>query len=321
MKHVFLFDPKAFSSQQWKMDAILDSIGQFFRTQGKQDVSIQLSRFRRNALGILQEEAEKAKPGEPIRVYAIGGEEILYDCINSVTLFPNIQLAIVPYGETNDFLKIFEEENVESFRDIPSLVQAEMLPTDVIRWGINYALNSCYIGMSSAVSKKIKDLKSSLGKNAFIEFGLKILYFLNKVVIAFDNQISKRQYKITVDGEDYSGSYSLIHIANGPYHRGKLTGLSDATPDDGLLDVALIKSSNPFKTLWAVYRYNRGKKPKNCSVVQGRRITIFSDNQMWIQLDNEYIQDTDISLNVIHHAIQVAAVKGLYYPLASISAL
>jgi len=42
---------------------------------------------------------------------------------------------------------------------------------------------------------------------------------------------------------------------------------------------------------------------------------------MWIQLDNEFIQDTDININVIHHAIQLAAVNSLSYPLASISAL
>jgi hypothetical protein len=41
---------------------------------------------------------------------------------------------------------------------------------------------------------------------------------------------------------------------------------------------------------------------------------------MWIQLDNEYIQDTGINLTLIPHAVQMVAVNDLTYPLASILA-
>jgi diacylglycerol kinase family enzyme len=317
MKHVFVFDPKAFYNQQWKMDNILDNIGQFFRTQEKPDFSIQISRYRRNAIGIIHEEAEKAKPGDVIRVYAIGGEEILYDCINGAAHFPNMQIAIMPYGESNDFLKIFGENKEELFRDIASLVQAEALPTDVIRWGVNYALNSCYIGMNPVISKKLKDLKSNLNKVSFILFS-KISTFLSLIVSAFDKQVAARKYKITIDGEDYSGSYSLIHVANGPYYAGKLTGASHATPDDGLLDVTLIKSAHPLKTLLSLRRYSRGKQPKKCVYVQAKKVSVQSDENMWIQLDNEYVQDSNISLSLVDHAVQMVAVKDLTYPLASI---
>ena len=320
MKHVFVFDPKAFYSQQWKMDNILDNIGQFFRTQEAPDFSIQFSRYRRNAIGIIQEEAEKAKAGDIVRIYAIGGEEILFDCLNGVAHFPNMQLAAVPHGETHDFLRVFSEKDVEGFRDIPSLVQAEALPTDAIRWGINYALNSCYIGMNSAISKNLKDMRSSLNKGSFIVFS-KLSSFMNLLFTAFDRKVAARQYKISIDDQDYSGHYCLIHIANGPFHAGKKTGVADATPDDGLFDIALIKSSHPMGMLSSMRRYSRGKRPRNCIFVQGKKITVQADSQMWIQLDNEYIQDTNITLNMVHHAVQMVAVNDLSYPMASIAAL
>jgi diacylglycerol kinase family enzyme len=320
MKHVFVFDPKAFYGQQWKMDNILDNIGQFFRTQDMPDFSIQFSRYRRNAMSIIQDESEKAEPGDIIRIYAIGGEEILYDCLNGTAHFPNMQLAAVPHGESCDFLKIFGEGKEEGFRDIPSLVQAESLPTDVIRWGVNYALNSCYIGMNSAISKKIKDLRSGMNKSSFIIFS-KLSAFINTFITAFDKNFAAREYQITIDNEDYSGHYSLIHVANSPYFAGKITGVSDATPDDGLLDIALIKSSHPLGTLFSMGRYSSGKKPKNCVIVQGKNITIKTAEQTWIQLDDEYIQDNSITLSVVPHAIQMAAVNNLTYPIASIPAL
>ncbi|MDR3019576.1 MAG: hypothetical protein LBU66_01570 [Treponema sp.] len=320
MKHVFVFDPKAFYGQQWKMDNILDNIGQFFRTQEKPDFSIQFSRYRRNAMLIIQEESEKAKQGDTIRIYAIGGEEVLFDCLNGVAHFPNMQLAFVPHGESHDFLNIFGADKPELFRDIPSLVQSDALQTDVIRWGVNYALNSCYIGMSSAISKNLKDIKSTIGKGGFIVFS-KITSFFSYVMSAFNRQTSAREYKITIDDADYSGRYSLIHVANTPYFEGKKTGSSNATPDDGLLNIALIRSSHPLGTLSSIRRYSRGKRPRNGVYVQAKKVSIESNSQIWIQLDNEYIQDTQVNLSVVPQAVQMVTLGDLTYPLASISAV
>jgi diacylglycerol kinase (ATP) len=320
MKHVFVFDPKAFFGQQWKMDGILDHIGQFFRTQDKPDFTIHMSRYRRNAIGIIGEEAEKAKPGDVMRVYAVGGEEILFDCINAAAHFPNMQVASVPHGESNDFLNIFGEGKEESFRDIPSLVMAEAHDTDLIRWGVNYTLNSCYIGLKSAMAAKIRTLKSSMGKGGFYLFS-KFSNFFNYIFMAFNKELTSQSYVITVDDVDYSGKYSLIHIANGPYYAGKKTGLFDATPNDGLLDIALIRSGGALKTLFSLRKYSKGKRPKNGVYLQGKKITIQSDKKMWIQLDNECIQNTDINLAVVHNATQIVAVDNLSYPVAVISGL
>jgi len=317
MKHVFVFDPKAFHNQQWKMDGILDGIGQFFRTQDKPNFSIQFSRYRRNAIGIIQDEAEKADPEDIIRVYAIGGEEILFDCLNGVTHFPNTQLAVVPYGETNNFLKIFGDNEAEMFKDIPTLIKSETISTDVIKWGANYALSFCYIGMNSAISKNIKDLKSRLRKGSFFIIS-KLSTLLNNILTLFDKQLSSREYNIFIDEIDYSGKYCLIHVANSPHFSGKKTGVSEASPNDGMLDIVLIKASFPLAALSSVKRYSKGKRPKNCIFIQGKKVTVHSDSQMWIQLDNEYIQDTSINLSVVHHALQMVSPSGLIYPSGSI---
>jgi len=318
MKHVFVLDPKSFYNQQWKMDGILDHIGQFFRTQDKPDFSIQFSRYRRDAIVIIQEEAEKAKPDDIVRIYAVGGEEILFDCLNGVAHFENMELASVPHGESNDFISIFGEGKTESFRDIPSVVRAGAISTDIIKWGVNYALNSCYIGLNSATASKLKKVKTSLNKGSFIIFS-KLSSFLNTVMTAFDKQIAAQKYQISIDDRDYSGHYSLIHVANGPYHNGKKTG-APAMPNDGLLDVALIKSSHPLSTMWSMSRYSRGKRPSNCLLLQAKKISVRSDKQMWIQLDNEYVQDTNIDMSVVPSAVQMVAVDNLSYQTASTKA-
>ncbi len=148
----------------------------------------------------------------------------------------------------------------------------------------------------------------------------KISTFFSFLATAFDKEISSQNYKISIDDVDYSGKYSLIHIANGPYHNGKVTGLKDATPDDGLLDVALIKAG-AFTPIFAINKYTGGKRPKNALFLQAKKISIQSDKQMWIQLDNEHIKDTSINMSVVPNAIQMVAVDGLSYPVAVIAGL
>jgi diacylglycerol kinase family enzyme len=313
MKHVFVFDPKIFRSQQWKMDNILDDIGQFFRMQEKPDFSIQISHYRRDAIVFIQKEVETAKEDDRVRVYAIGGDEILYDCLNGIAELPNTELAAVPYGETSYFLRNFGEGKDALFRNIPALVQqGEGIPTDIINWGVNYALNSCYIGLNTAIAGRLRDYKAALTKGSFALFS-KFLSFMNNTFTVFDKQIAAQHYNITIDDRDFSGNYSLIHIANGPYYAGKVTGLSKAAPDDGLLDVALSKSASPLKTMWSLGRYSRGRVTSNCITLQAKKIRIQSVRKMWIQADNEYIQDTGIDIRVVPRAVQMVTMENLSY--------
>jgi len=313
MKHVFVFDPKTFRKQQWKMDNILDSIGQFFRTQEHSDFSIQISRYRRNAITLIQRDVETAGDDDTVRVYAIGGDDILFDCLNGVAEVSNTELTPVPYGEASDFLHNFGEEKDELFRDIPALVQRSTVnPTDIISWGINYALNACFIGLPSAAASKLRESNTALDKRGFSVFS-RILSSINNILMVFDKQIAAQYYKITIDGKDFSGNYSLIHIANGPYFEGKITGLSKAALDDGLLDVALLRSTGPLRTMWALRRYFRGKTSSNCVILHAKKIAVRSDRRMWIQMDNEHIQDTEVNINIVPHAVQIVAADNLSY--------
>jgi len=47
--------------------------------------------------------------------------------------------------------------------------------------------------------------------------------------------------------------------------------------------------------------------------MQAKKITVQSDRQMWIQMDNEFILDTDISIKVVPHAVRMVATDNLSY--------
>jgi len=314
MKHVFLIDPSAFSGQQWRMDGLLDTIGQHFRTQEKPDFTTVVSKFPREALGIIQRQADEAEGG-PVRVYAIGGDAILFDCLNGIVGLPNMELAAVPYGAAgNTFIRSFGEGKAELFKSIPAVAAAPSIPTDIIEVGNTHALSGCAVGFSAAVVIKMRNMESGRRRSRGAgRIAAKLRRLLAGASFAFDKSIVARQYRILIDGKDYSGAYSQVSIVNAPHFGGAKAPLAGAAPDDGLLDVVLFKSATMLATIGSFRKYARGKLPSNCARVKAKRVEMHSDKPMWIQTDSEYLMDTSIAFEVAPGAAQIVAVDGLSY--------
>jgi diacylglycerol kinase family enzyme len=312
MKHVFIIDPKVFRDQQWRMDGLLDIIGQYFRTQDRPNFSTLFSHFPRDSIGLIQKQVDEAEPFETVRVYTIGGDSILFDCLNGVTGLPSMELAIAPYGAVNSFIRAFGEKKAELFKDIPALVEADTISTDVIKVGNNCAINGCAVGRTPATAMKKKELQEKLGVGLG-RFAVGLLFILYRITSLFNKEIIAPHYDIAVDDEDYSGNYSLINIVNAPFFNRNKAPLKGAMPDDGLLDVMLFKAVSPLATSASLRKYLRGKIPSNCIRLQAKKVELKSEKPMWIQTDSEYLLDTSITFEVLPGAVQVVAVNNLVY--------
>jgi len=312
MKHVFIVDPKTFREQQWRMDGLVDSIGQYFRTQERPDFSTLFSHYPRDAIGLVQKQVDEAEPFDTVRVYAVGGDDIFFDCLNGVAELPNMELAIMPYGAVNSFLRAFGEKKMDQFMDIPSLVASDTISTDVIKVGNNFAINGCSVGLTPAAAIKKKELREKLGKGIG-RFAVGFLFLMYRITSLFNKEITAHHYDVIVDGTDYSGNYSLINVVNAPYFNRNKAALAGALPDDGVLDVLLFKSAGPLVTLTSLGKFLRGKMPSNCTRLQAKKIELKSDKPMWIQTDSEYLLDTSITFEVNPGAVQIVAVNNLVY--------
>lgn len=312
MKHVFVIDPKPFRGQQWKMDGLLDSIGQFFRTQEKANFSSVASYYPRSAIGLIQKQVDEADEDETVRVYAIGGDEILFDCLNGISGLPNMELAVVPHGSANNFVRSFGEGKAEFFKDIPAQVDSSTIPTDVIHVGNNCAINGCAVGFAPALIMQKREIRTRLEKG-ISRFFIGFWFFVNNITSIFDRELIAHHYDISVDGVDYSGEYGQINIVNAPYFGRKKHALKGAMPNDGLLEVVMFKATRPFSTLASFRRHLAGKMPSNCVRIQAKKIEVKSANPIWIQTDSEFLQDTSITFEVVPEAVQIVTVNYLTY--------
>jgi diacylglycerol kinase family enzyme len=321
-KNLFIINPVSFKSEP-ELDGFIASIDRSFKEIIKEEYDIRISRFPRNAPRIVRQYITRVGRETTVRVYAVGGDGILFDCLNGIIGSPNADLAVIPYGHTNDFMRAFGEGLSDLFRDIPQQAAAPAIPADVLYCCGNYALNHCVIGLESAAIFQVLDLKQKCKawpKSIRNCSGMyNFLYLLGGGIAMLNKKVSKQEYSINIDGEDLSGTYFSVNIANGACYGGNRNAAVTAIPDDGLMDILLFKSSwNSPKNLLRILPYTKGlyrRFPENFVLRRGKTISVRSNMPLMIGMDGEAFFDTNITVNLIPGAVKIAAPKNLSFKM------
>ena len=320
VKHLFVINPRSFpvSADQ---DGVLREIQDCFASFDGEDYSVHISHYPRYAIGLLGKLIREFQPDETVRVYAVGGDGILFDCLNGIVGLPNVELAVVPYGTSNDLMRAFGEGKEAMFRDIRLQAISPVILTDIIHCGNNYALNFCTVGIESDTIMKTLDMYNSISHsvrkyrklNAFV---YSMLFYVGGTRAVFNKKILDQHYTITIDGEDFSGVYGAINIANGPCYGGKLSAVITAMPNDGVLDALFFRSAGSFKTALLIPPFTKGefrRFPKYFTLKQMKKIEIRSDDPLLVDLDGEAFFDTSLSVEIIPKAVKIVAPGGIEY--------
>ena len=315
MRHLFVINPKSFITAGGWREFLLNVEGTF--SVGKRaEYKIYISRYPRDAIAAVRRYIESVKDDETVRVYAVGGDGILFDCLNGIIKYPNAELASIPYGNSNDFIEAFGKNKEHLFRNIKLMSRAPSVPTDVIQCGVNYAICSCSFGIEGAAVLRMNDIVFRLqnfnGKRGII----KALYQLGAVLHIFDSDNFWQKYALSFDGVDWSGDYCNIQIAN-VFGNGKGNTPSPyAVPNDGWLDAVLFKKSGKLKTLARITGYTKGefeKYPRDFFHTRFKSMEIASGRPMQVILDGETFNTKKISMMLIPNAVKIVVPDGLDY--------
>jgi diacylglycerol kinase family enzyme len=286
------------------------------------NLSIYISKYPRDAISAIQKRAATLPPGQGLRVYAVGGDGILFDCLNGVVGLNDVELGAIPYGNSNDFIRSFGEGLLERFRDIEKQINGDSLLTDVIYCGNNYVLNCCSVGMESYAILKFLDIKSQYSNviekfpRPIARFLYNLGFFLSGILSIKNKTIINQYYQITIDNHDLSGQYGMINIANGSCYGGDKCSTPFAAPNDGYLDIVLFKSTDIFEFISKGLDYLYGKffkYPELISYYRFKEATVRSELPLVLQLDGEVFIDTNISVKIIPQAIKFITVNGYQF--------
>jgi len=311
MKHLVVVNPKSFMKES-AMFSVVRDITAYFKSINDAEYLIYTSRYPRDAIEVVNEYICGTK--DTVRVYSVGGDGILYDCLNGLVGVSNAELAVIPYGTSNDFVRAFGEGKQEIFRDIAKQASAPSIPTDVIKIGGRYALNFCCVGFEAAVVIKYYDICKNYP--LFLQMFGKHLYMAGIPLALFDKNITRQKYEVLIDGEKYDGVYLGINIANGPCYGGNKTPFPMAHPADGQMEVMLHNCKITPYFFVILNNFIKGKYYKHPKVLQhmhAKEVIIRSNAPIYVNVDGEAYYDSKIEAKIIPAAVNIAAPDGLPY--------
>jgi len=311
IKHLFIINPKSFWKKS-KQNQVVVRIHEFFREKENTEYEIFVSRFPRDAVGYIPFFAKNLPESTTLRVYAVGGDGILFDCLNGIVGLENIELAAIPYGFTNNFIQGFNKNERLLFKMLSRQYDAPSVPMDIMRCGKIYALNYCVTGIEAETIHNAEEMRRQMAKGHSLSqwLGRRLytqFYFAGALAAFNDKRLLQQHYEVEVDGERSADVYQGFAIFNSPYYGGNMHPINNAMPNDGILDMLLIRNLGLFSTGTAFPLYTRGYYklfPRHFAMKQGKKISIRSDEVLRISMDGEIFYEPEIDVEIMPAAIK-----------------
>ena len=298
MKHIFIINPAAGKSDKTaEYTAKIESACQGL------DYAIAVSQGPGDCTRIAR---EAAQTGQEVRLYACGGDGTLNEVVAGAAGFDNAAVTCYVGGSGNDFVKIFDDR--DAFRDLNRLLDADTATFDLIDCNGDLALNICCVGLDSRVGAGMARYK----RLPFVSGPL--AYILSTVVNVFKG-ISEH-YIVDVAGETIDGEQTFVCVANARYYGGGFYAVPDAEPDDGMLDVLLVKKIHLWQIPNALAKYKAGRYRELGHIARHfrtDRITIRCDCDSPVNLDGEIRMARNVQMKIADRKIRFFYPRGLKF--------
>lgn len=234
-------------------------------------------------------------------IVILGGDGTVHACINSLApLAKRPIIGILPGGTCNDFSRMLgTSQNLKQAAE--GIAQGNIVDIDLGKAEERYFLNFWGIGFVSEASKNIDpDQKKSFGVLSYYLSTLKTI-----------NEAETFRYKIKTNIDTYNGDAVLILVLNGRFMGTKELPITTANPNDGKMDVLIIKTSNLASFREFLSMNKPTTDPNQLSELihfQTEKLDIETDQMKEVDMDGEINGKTPASLKILHHHIKM--VKG-----------
>lgn len=306
MKHLFIINPVAgsmkYAEKEQRINGVIANLPSSVRRDNKFEVYV--TRARMDAYEKVKAEADT---GEPLRVYACGGDGTLNECVNGAVLHPNAAVTHWPIGTGNDFVRMFGRER-KKFRDLASLVTGEVRPMDAIDCNGRWCINICSVGVDARVGTevhKFSDLPVIGGATGYVA----------SVVTNYARGISD-EMTATAEGLTCGPELNMVCVCNGRFYGGGFNPVPEAMPDDGLMDCLVVSGVNRFTFLGAIAAYARGdyrRLPQYITHVRTTQLELHAKREQVINVDGEAERGKDIVFRLQPGAVNFVFPAGMEF--------
>lgn len=287
MKHIFVINPAA--GQGKSLDFIKPRIEEVCKKNAL-DYELYITKDKGDGIEFVR---NRASSGEELRFYACGGDGTLYEVVNGAYGYKNVQVAVIPLGSGNDFIRLFGTK--EDFMNLDDVINGFPVEFDLIKCGDEIAINQCSMGMDAevcAMQGNLKKLPLVSGEGAYY---LGCLYAIAK---KFKNRFT---YCID-DGEPVTDDCLFCFIGNSRWYGGGFMAAPKAFPDDGELDFVIVKANmSRLKLLTLLNKYKRGEHLDwdITTFKRGKKLVVKSEKPAAVNVDGECKFVTEATFEII----------------------
>ncbi len=242
---------------------------------------------------------------EETRVYACGGDGTLNEVVCGAAGMKNVSVTHYPTGTGNDFIRCFGQSDAALFSDLERLVHGSALPLDLIRCNDRYGINICSVGIDARVARDVHRIGSRLRVGGRLAYDLSLV---GNLLRGINSRLTVR-----VGGRELSGSFALVCVCSGRFYGGGYNPMPDAEPDDGVLDMLVIKGVSLFRAAGLIGRYASGRYKEmgeRAEYFAGDSIELESDSPMCVNIDGEIMETLRASFSVIAGGVDFVFPKG-----------
>jgi len=244
-------------------------------------------------------------------IVVVGGDGTMNEVLNGIFLQQKvvpveISLGIIPVGTGNDWCRMFNIPfDYKKAVDILKKKQPFIQDVGKISYfkketpHIRYFMNVAGMGYDALVAKKTNLLKEK-GK------GTPLAYLYYVFASLFQYKFIEGIIEID-DKKVFKGEIFSMNVGICKFNGGGMKQVPNAIPDDGFMDVTLIKKTSKFK----VFRY-AGKlfdgTLVNLPIVntyQGKTIRIRSTGKIYLEADGESLGHTPFVYEIIPRSLKV----------------
>ena len=178
-------------------------------------------------------------------IVAVGGDGTFSEVLNGADV--KVPMGFIPSGSGNDFIRTTGEKPLEQRLD--EIINGEYKHIDFISVNDKRCLNVMGAGFDVDVLENEAQFRKTFRGSICYYLGL----LKSLLCIRF------RPMKMVIDGKEQIDCACLIFaLANGKYYGGGMPVALDASVDDGLLDLLVIKKLPLYKVPYILVKFLKG---------------------------------------------------------------
>jgi len=301
MKHLFIVNPTAGGKD--KSEYVRACAKEVFDVSGE-EYEIYITKAPMDATEKIRSEASSC---DKLRVYACGGDGTFNECVCGAAHLDNVAVAPFPTGTGNDFCRMFGSEG-DLYRDLSALTQGSEYLIDLIDCNGRYSANICCVGIDARVGADVHKYS-----------GIPLIGGATGYVVSVLVHIFKgltRKMKIKCGDYNVDADMTLVAACNGRYYGGGFNPSIVARPDDGILDIYIIKKISLLTLVNLIGKYANGKADELTEYITHLRsdnISIEFEEDEVVNFDGEVMYTRKADLKLVPKALKLIVPKGITF--------